>query len=119
MGSMLHQKPISRIARVTSRVTSRVVARAKRSVALTLFVTCFATYAYFYQGGGQNENARYDSIRAFVDTGHGYIDAWADNSTDVIEVTGHVYSSKAPGTFFLGVVPYWLSSELFLVVFPT
>lgn len=86
------------------------------SVSWTLFTVCFLTFAYFYQGGGQNESARFDSIRAFIDHGNAIIDPWAGNSTDIISISGHFYSGKAPGTFFLGLVPFWLSDEILTAI---
>jgi len=77
-----------------------------QSTALTLFLTAFVSYAYFYQGAGPNEAARLDSIRAFLDTGDLIIDRFVFNSADVIMKDGHYYSGKAPGTFFLGLVPF-------------
>ncbi len=83
----------------------------RQSTALTLFLTSFVSYAYFYQGTGQNEAARLDSIRAFLDTGSLIIDRFVFNSADVIMKDGHYYSGKAPGTFFLGILPFAITEK--------
>jgi len=46
--------------------------RAERSIALTLFVA----YAWFYQGGGWNQNSRFDQVRAVAETGRLSIDGY-------------------------------------------
>jgi hypothetical protein len=84
----------------------------RQSTALTLFLTAFVSYAYFYQGTGQNEAARLDSIRAFLESGNLIIDRFVFNSADVIMKDGHYYSGKAPGTFFLGLVPFAVTERV-------
>src|SRR5438876_3836154 len=56
-----------------------------------------ASYAYFYQAGGWNQNSRFDLVRALVERGTVRIDAYADNTGDKTVFDGHVYSDKAPG----------------------
>ena len=55
------------------------------------------SYAYFYQGGGWNQNSRFDLTRALVERGTVQIDAYADNTGDKAVFDGHTYSDKAPG----------------------
>ncbi len=90
---------------------TRIMNSLKRSIAFTLFAVSLLSYSYFYQGGGQNEAARFDLIRSFLDEQRLIIDTFTANSADVIVVNSHVYSGKAPGTFYLGVVPYWLTTS--------
>lgn len=88
----------------------------RTSAAATLFLLAFVTFAFFYQGGGQNESARFDTIRAYIETSTVAIDSFAQNSTDVITVHGRRYSSKAPGTFFLGLIPFAVSNAALSLV---
>jgi hypothetical protein len=41
---------------------------------LLLFIACFFTFAYFNQGGGWNQNARFAEVRAMVEEGRFAID---------------------------------------------
>jgi hypothetical protein len=40
-----------------------------RAVQWTIFLTLLATYGYFFQGGGWNQNSRFSQIRAIVEQG--------------------------------------------------
>lgn len=88
-------------------------------LALSLFALVFALCAYFYNGWGWNQTARYDPIWAFVEPGpnHGTLRIddfltdpaaglntgdWARNP----DHSPHYYSNKAPGTSFLGIPFY-------------
>src|SRR5207245_9409633 len=44
------------------------LSRLGPSPARVIFVTLFAAYAYFHQGGGWNQNSRFDQTRAIVET---------------------------------------------------
>ena len=85
----------------------------KYSIEIWIFLSLWATYAYFFQGGDQNAAARFDTIRAFLDTGRFTVDQFAYNSADLISYEGHYLSSKAPGTFFLGTLPFAIFEDLF------
>src|SRR5919202_6154659 len=63
------------------------------------------SYAYFYQGGGWNQNSRLDLSRALVERGTLQIDAYADNTGDKAVFDGHAYSDKAPGQALAAVPP--------------
>src|SRR5438270_4481309 len=41
---------------------------------LVLFIACFFAFAYFNQGGGWNQNARFAEVRAMVEEGRFAID---------------------------------------------
>lgn len=60
----------------------------------------FVSYAWFYQGGGWNQNSRFDLTRALVERGSLCIDAYVSNTGDFAEYHGHYYSDKAPGAAF-------------------
>jgi len=46
----------------------------RRGLGLGLFAVLFATYAYFFQGGGWNQNGRFAQVRALVEQGRFAID---------------------------------------------
>lgn len=71
-----------------------------------LFVLVFGVYAYFYQGGGWNQNSRFDLTRAIVEQGTACIDAYEFNTGDKARVKGRYYCDKAPGVSFLAVPVY-------------
>lgn len=79
-----------------------------RSLRWLLFFFLWASFGYFYHTGQHNEAARLDQIRAVVEHQQWEIDRLAGNTADVIEVGGHIYPNKAPGTTYLGVLPWWL-----------
>lgn len=75
---------------------------------LVLCLLCFASYAFFYQGGGWNQNSRFDLTRAIVERHSFAIDAYADNTGDISARAGHLYCDKAPGQSLLAVPVYAL-----------
>lgn len=91
--------------------------RCRKSMAFRLWALCFISVAYFYPGGGQNEAARYDAIRAYWLQHNAIVDMYVYNSADVILMNGHYYSGKAPGTFFVGVPVYGFFDTV-LKIFP-
>jgi len=78
---------------------------------LFLFLGLFLTYAYFFQGGGWNQNARFDQTRAIVEKGTFAIDDYVSNTGDWTKFGEHFYPNKPLGCSFLGVpiyfVVYW------------
>ncbi|MCC6707128.1 MAG: hypothetical protein IT492_06130 [Gammaproteobacteria bacterium] len=81
---------------------------ASRHHGFLLFVLCFLSYAYFYQGGGWNQNSRFDLTRAIVEQHSFAIDAYAANTGDVSARAGHIYCDKAPGQSLLAAPVYAL-----------
>jgi len=71
--------------------------------ALLISAVAFISYAYFYQGGGWNQNSRFDLVRAIVEQQTLRIDAYHDNTYDKAYYQGHYYSDKAPGLALLAV----------------
>jgi hypothetical protein len=63
----------------------------------------FLSFLYFYEGGGWNQNSRFDLLRAIVERHTLQIDAYADNTQDKAHFRGHYYSDKAPGLVFIAV----------------
>jgi hypothetical protein len=70
-------------------------------VALVLF----ASYAYFYQAGGWNQNSRFALVRAVLERHTLRIDAYHEQTGDRAMWKGHYYSDKAPGASFVALVP--------------
>jgi hypothetical protein len=61
------------------------------------------SFLYFYEGGGWNQNSRFDLLRAIVERHTLRIDAYHLNTQDKAHFRGHYYSDKAPGLVFAAV----------------
>ena len=72
-------------------------------LAALLGAASFFSFLYFYEGGGWNQNSRFDLLRAIVERHTFQIDAYQDNTQDKAHFRGHYYSDKAPGLVFLAV----------------
>lgn len=68
-----------------------------------LALVLFASYAYFYEAGGWNQNSRFDLTRALVEQHRVEIDAYHTNTGDKSVMDGHYYADKAPGSSFTAV----------------
>ena len=77
----------------------------ERAIKRTLIIgfAAFVSYAYFYGGGGYNQNTRFDLVRAIVERGTLSIDAYQENTGDKAFKDGHYYCDKAPGQPLLAV----------------
>ncbi len=71
--------------------------------ALLLGCVFFVSFIYFYEGGGWNQNSRFDLLRALVERHTFRIDAYQENTQDKAIFRGHYYSDKAPGVVFLSL----------------
>jgi hypothetical protein len=80
-----------------------------KQATLLAFVS-FISFTYFYEGGGWNQNSRFDLLRAIVEQHTLQIDAYHDNTQDKAHFRGHYYSDKAPGLVFLAV-PFALAAR--------
>lgn len=69
-------------------------------------------YGYFYQGGGWNQNTRFDLVRSIVEERTHVVDRYAYNSGDLSERDGHFFCDKAPAVSWIGTVPYAVVSLL-------
>lgn len=78
---------------------------------ICIFLTLLSCYAYFFpRWADWNQNSRLNLVMAIVDQRTLYIDDYYDGHTatgDYAEFGGRIYSTKAPGTAFLGVPVYW------------
>lgn len=79
---------------------------------ITLFCVLFLSFAYFYQGGGANQNARLGQMRAIVERGQLHYRGIRVPTHDIVNVEGKTYPNKAPGMSLVGVGPYYLVSRL-------
>ena len=76
---------------------------AHSRIALLLGLASFLSFLYFYEGGGWNQNSRFDLLRAIVERQTLQIDDYHENTQDKAHYQGHYYSDKAPGLVFLAV----------------
>jgi len=72
-------------------------------IATLLGITSFLSFLYFYEGGGWNQNSRFDLVRAVIERHTLQIDAYHENTQDKAHFQGHYYSDKAPGVAFLAI----------------
>ena len=87
-----------------------------RKTAMLLGLVIFFSFIYFYEGGGWNQNSRFDLLRAIVERHTLQIDAYHENTQDKAHFRGHYYSDKAPGVVFLAV-PFALAARPALRMF--
>jgi hypothetical protein len=83
---------------------------AHRKAVTLLGTVIFLSFIYFYEGGGWNQNSRFDLLRAIVEQHTLQIDAYHENTQDKAHFRGHYYSDKAPGLVFLAV-PFALAAR--------
>jgi len=79
-------------------------------VATLLSLASFVSFLYFYEGGGWNQNSRFDLLRAIIEHHTLQIDAYHENTQDKAHFRGHYYSDKAPGLVFFAV-PFALTTR--------
>ena len=87
----------------STSATRRTIDKSSARQALLIGLVVFASYAYFYEGGGWNQNSRFDLTRAIVEHGTLCIDAYHENTGDKAYYGGHFYTDKAPGQPLLAV----------------
>ena len=78
-------------------------AAAHWKIATLLGITSFLSFLYFYEGGGWNQNSRFDLVRAITERHTLQIDAYHENTLDKAHFRGHYYSDKAPGLALFAV----------------
>ena len=87
-----------------------------RRAAIVVSCTLLASYAYFYQGGGWNQNSRFALVRAIVEHRTLRIDEYASSTGDRALWNDHYYSDKAPGASLVAVVPVAAAAAMARVV---
>jgi len=89
----------------------RTITRWLRMPEVVLFLILLVCYSYFFpRWADWNQNSRLNLVMAVVDQGVLYIDDYYDGCTttgDYAEYEDHIYSTKAPGSGFLGIPVYW------------
>src|SRR5215471_13463016 len=83
---------------------------AHRRLVFLLGLATFLSFLYFYEGGGWNQNSRFDLVRSITERHTLQIDAYHENTQDKAHFRGHYYSDKAPGQVFLAV-PFALAAR--------
>lgn len=78
---------------------------AARRRAILIATLLFASYAYFYQAGGWNQNTRFALVRAILEEHTLRIDTYKETTGDRALWEGHYYSDKAPGASLLALGP--------------
>ena len=73
---------------------------------LVVFIFLAFVYAYFFQGGGWNQNAQFDTVRAIAERGTLEITPYAANTGDAVAHGDKVFSNKPPGLALLGSPVY-------------
>lgn len=84
------------------------LSKGDRQVSEWLFILTLASCAYFYAGGGWNQNSQFDLTRAIVEQHTFAIDSYAGNTGDISRYGEHAYANKAPGISLLATIPYAL-----------
>ena len=79
------------------------ISSSHRKTATLLGAVIFFSFNYFYEGGGWNQNSRFDLLRAITEQHTLQIDSYHENTQDKAHFRGHYYSDKAPGLVFLAV----------------
>jgi len=76
-------------------------------VEVAIFLVTFGTFAYFYQASDHGTGPRFDLMRALVERRTLWVDGYCGyNTADIVSVGSHLYSVKAPGGAFTGVLPW-------------
>jgi hypothetical protein len=79
----------------------------RRKIEIALFFVSLLSYAYFYQAADHSTGARFDLIRAMLERHSLWIEGYAGfNTADIVQLHSHVYSNKAPGGSFTGILPW-------------
>ena len=79
--------------------------KADRRVLQILSAALLASFAYFYQAGGWNQNSRFALVRAVLERHTLRIDAYQLHTGDRALWNGHYYSDKAPGQSLAALLP--------------
>ncbi len=85
--------------------------RIDKRIENTLLYVSLFSFAYFYQAADQSTAARFDLIRSVLERRTLWIDGFCGyNTADIINISGHYYSVKAPGASLTGLLPWSLVS---------
>jgi MFS family permease len=82
------------------------VNRDDRTLSHGLFLLTFIAYAWFFNGGGWNQNAHLDLTRAIVERMTLHVDGYHTNTFDLSPGRGgRLYINKPPGASVLAAIP--------------
>ncbi|MCX5886696.1 MAG: hypothetical protein NT096_12440 [Proteobacteria bacterium] len=103
-----------------------VTGQTRRNCYLILFVLFFISYAYFFQGGGWNQNVRICLVRAMIHHRSFKIDYYKEDAKEMESVNtgdwsfyrGHYYINKTPGLSFMAVPPFAITEYFLKYLFP-
>ncbi|MDP8255784.1 MAG: hypothetical protein P9M14_08545 [Candidatus Alcyoniella australis] len=90
-----------------------------RRIALLIFVLCWLSFVYFFNGGSWCVNGYVDLTRAIVEQGTLRLDDYRANTGDWAVSGGHYYLAKYPGPSMLAVPFYFVYDALFPHAFDT
>ena len=91
--------------------------KSNRETELALFLICMVTFAYFYQASDHSTASRIDLIRSILERRTLWIDGFAGyNTADIVQLNSHIYSNKAPGGAFTGLIPWTIITTLLGIV---
>ena len=76
-------------------------------IEVLLFILFFFSLIYFYNGSGWNSSARMSQVYRIVEDGKLDINPFIKETQDISIKDGVIYPNKAPGSSFLGVIPYF------------
>jgi len=102
------------------------IIKKKKTYYSMLFALVFVSYAYFFQGGGWNQNSKICLIRSIIHHGSFTIDSCREDTPEMIFANtgdyafynGHYYSNKSPGHAFLSVPFFAISEYVFNYFYP-
>ena len=90
----------------------------RQRIELTLFLLTLLTFAYFYQAADHSTGSRFDLVRSILERGTLWIDGYCGyNTADIVELRSHIYSNKAPGGAFTGLVPWLFITSIMRIIF--
>ncbi len=93
---------------------------ARRRIEIALFLVSFLTFAYFYQASDHSTASRFDLIRSIIERHTLWIEGYAGyNTADIVELNSHIYSNKAPGGAFTGLLPWTVITTILRFLFST
>ena len=97
-----------------------LIERIDKRIENTLFYVSLFSFAYFYQGADQSTAARFDLIRSVLERRTLWIDGFCGyNTADIVQMSGHYYSVKAPGASLTGLLPWSIVSWFFSIPLAT
>jgi hypothetical protein len=107
-----------RIAQSTVSVKPAPRNHVRRRIEITLFLLAALTFAYFYQASDHSTASRIDLIRALLERHTLWIEnPYAGyNTADIVELNSHIYSNKAPGGAFAGIIPWAIAATVLKIV---